>query len=353
MAGNFQKVERLKSKLRLALTGVSGSGKTLGGLYIAYGMTGDWNKIALIDTEHERARLYANRPDLGTGEFLYCPMSPPYSPDRYKALVKEAADIVGPDGIVIVDSFSHAWNNEGGVLDVKDKIASRQGQTSYTAWNEAGKLQNSLVNTILAVDCHTIVTMRSKMDYVMEADDRGKQKPVKVGLAPVQREDTEYEFDIVLDIARNHIATASKDVTFLDTYGDVINIELGQKLKTWLETGADPMPKKPAETPSQTAVATSKHNKKQPAPSVDTTDLKQQSPPPAQILSEQEMTDMANQCIGEAKIATIRNEIKRIGISEEAVCGRYKVEQLADITEGLYPSVMNALLKSKTKGAAQ
>ena len=238
--GNFQKAVRAKSKLRMALTGVSGAGKTLGALYIAYGLTEDWSRIAVIDTEHERARMYANRVDLGTGEFLYCPLYPPYTAERYTALVKEAADVVGPDGVVIVDSFSHAWNNEGGVLDVKDRIAAQQGKNSYTAWNEAGKVQNNLVNAILAVNCHTIVTMRSKMDYVMQENERGKAQPVKVGLAPVQRDDTEYEFDIVLDIARTHIATASKDVTFLDKYGEVITPELGRQLKAWLDEGVDP-----------------------------------------------------------------------------------------------------------------
>jgi len=238
--GNFQEVVRAKSKLRMALTGVSGAGKTLGALYIAYGLTGDWSKIAVIDTEHERARMYANRTDLGTGKFLYCPLYPPYTAERYTSLVKEAASVVGPDGVVIVDSFSHAWNNEGGVLDVKDRIAAQAGKNSYTAWNEAGKVQNSLVNTILAVGCHTIVTMRSKMDYVMQENERGKTQPVKVGLAPVQRDDTEYEFDIVLDIARSHIATASKDVTFLDKYGEIITPELGRQLKAWLDDGVDP-----------------------------------------------------------------------------------------------------------------
>lgn len=238
--GNFQEVVRAKSKLRMALTGVSGAGKTLGALYIAYGLTGDWSKIAVIDTEHERARMYANRTDLGTGKFLYCPLYPPYTAERYTSLVKEAASVVGPDGVVIVDSFSHAWNNEGGVLDVKDRIAAQEGKNSYTAWNEAGKVQNSLVNTILAVGCHTIVTMRSKMDYVMQENERGKTQPVKVGLAPVQRDDTEYEFDIVLDIARSHIATASKDVTFLDKYGEIITPELGRQLKAWLDDGVDP-----------------------------------------------------------------------------------------------------------------
>ena len=118
----FEKVTRQRAKLRMALTGVSGAGKTLGALYIAYGITNDWGKIALIDTEHERARFYANRSDLGTGEFLYSSFAPPYSPDRYKALVTEGAAAVGPDGVVIVDSFSHAWNNEGGILDLKEKV---------------------------------------------------------------------------------------------------------------------------------------------------------------------------------------------------------------------------------------
>ena len=236
----FEQVTRKKAKLRLALTGVSGGGKTLGALFIAYGMTGDWSKVALIDTEHERARFYADRSDLGTGSFLYAPFAPPYSPDRYKQLVQEAAGLVGPDGVVIVDSLSHAWNNEGGVLDIKEKIANQQGKNSYTAWSEAGKYQNDLINTILAVDCHTIVTMRSKMEYAMQENDRGKMAPVKVGLAPIQREDTEYEFDIVLNIDRSHMATASKDTTFLDKFGQVITPELGVQLKNWLSDGVEP-----------------------------------------------------------------------------------------------------------------
>lgn len=236
----FEKVVRKKAKLRMALTGVSGAGKTLSALYIAYGMTGDWSKIALIDTEHERARLYANRSDLGTGEFLYAPFDPPYSPMRYKELVLQGALAVGSDGVVIVDSFTHAWNNEGGVLDIKEQIAKQPGKNSYTAWHEAGIEQNNLVNTILAVDCHTIVTMRSKMDYAMQENEKGKMQPVKIGLAPIQREDTEYEFDIVLDIARNHVATASKDTTFLDKFGAVITPELGVQLKEWLDNGVEP-----------------------------------------------------------------------------------------------------------------
>lgn len=235
----FEPVTRAKSKARIAITGPSGSGKTLSALYLAFGITGDWDKIALIDTEHERARFYANREDLSVGDFLYASMTPPFSPDKYIEYVNSAATAVGTDGCVIVDSFSHAWDNEGGVLDIKSDIAKRAGKNDYTAWDEAGKIQNNLVNTILSANCHTIITMRAKMAYAMEVNDRGKTVPVKVGLAPVQRENTEYEFDIVFQLGRDHVASLSKDTTFLDAWSGVITPELGRQLGDWLNSGED------------------------------------------------------------------------------------------------------------------
>lgn len=237
----FTTVTREKSKLRLALAGPSGSGKTLSALLLAFGITGDWNKIALIDTEHGRAKFYANRSDFETGAFLYQEMTAPYSPDKYKSMVLEGASAVGSDGVVIIDSFSHAWDNEGGVLDIKSGIErSQPNKNGFSAWDEAGKIQNSLVNTILSVNCHTIITMRTKMAYAMEVNEKGKTVPVKIGLAPVQRENTEYEFDIVLNIARNHVASASKDTTFLDSWSGVITSDLGVQLKNWLDKGVEP-----------------------------------------------------------------------------------------------------------------
>ena len=237
----FTQVTREKSKLRLALAGPSGAGKTLSALLMAYGITGDWGKIALIDTEHGRAKFYANRSDFETGTFLYQEMSAPYSPDKYKQMVSEGAETVGGDGVVIIDSFSHAWDNEGGVLDIKSSIERTQSnKNSFSAWDEAGIIQNNLVNALLSANCHTIVTMRTKMAYAMEQNERGKTVPVKIGLAPVQRENTEYEFDIVLNIARNHTACAAKDTTFLDSWSGVITPELGKSLKEWLDNGVEP-----------------------------------------------------------------------------------------------------------------
>ena len=236
----FQKVQRKSAKMRVALAGPSGAGKTLSALYLAYGVTKDWGKIALIDTEHGRGQFYGNRSDLEVGEYLYQELIPPFTAERYIAIAKEAQQAVGTDGVVIIDSFSHAWEGEGGVLDFKESIEQQAGKNSFTAWNDAGKKQNMLINSLLSLDCHVIVTMRTKMAYTMEQNERGKTIPVKIGLAPVQREHTEYEFDLVLNIARNHIAIVSKDTTFLDNWNGVITPELGASLSDWLANGVEP-----------------------------------------------------------------------------------------------------------------
>ena len=236
----FKKVQRKAAKMRVALAGPSGAGKTLSALYLAYGVTGDWEKIALIDTEHGRGQFYGNRSDLNIGEYLYQELTPPFSAERYIAVAKEAQQAVGSDGVVIIDSFSHAWEGEGGVLDFKESVEKQANKNSFTAWNDAGKKQNLLINELLSLDCHVIVTMRTKMAYTMEQNERGKTVPVKIGLAPVQRENTEYEFDLVLNIARNHIAVVSKDTTFLDNWSGVITPELGTSLRDWLSEGVEP-----------------------------------------------------------------------------------------------------------------
>lgn len=238
----FVDVSRQKAKARIAITGVTGSGKTLGALYLAYGLAGDWAKVALIDTEHERGRFYADRSDFGTGTFKYASLGPPYTAERYKQFAAEGAKLVGPSGCVVVDSFSHAWGSEGGVIEFKNKIVeSNPKKNDFSAWDDAGKVQNNLINAILSVDCHTIVTMRSKMEYVVEEDERGKKVPRRVGLAPVQRNDTEYEFDIVFEADRyTHKCRTVKDTTFLDEWNDVLTPGLGEALRAWLDGGKEP-----------------------------------------------------------------------------------------------------------------
>lgn len=78
----FRKAERRKSKLRLAITGISGSGKTYGALLIAFGIGG---KIAMIDTENGSGDLYSH-----LGEYDICSLTAPFTTESYLQLIHEA-----------------------------------------------------------------------------------------------------------------------------------------------------------------------------------------------------------------------------------------------------------------------
>ena len=75
MAITFKKATRTQSKLRLALTGPSGSGKSWGALILAKGMGG---KTAVIDTERGSASLYSD-----LTEFDVLDLQAPYTPERF------------------------------------------------------------------------------------------------------------------------------------------------------------------------------------------------------------------------------------------------------------------------------
>jgi hypothetical protein len=244
MAG-FRKAERSKAKLRLALCGPSGSGKTFSALLLAQGLA-PGGKIALIDTERGSGELYADLCD-----YDVCPLEDGFSPRRYVALINDAAQ-AGYD-VLIIDSLSHAWSGEGGALDMVDKAAkaSRSGN-SFAAWREVTPEHNRLVDAILSAPMHVIVTMRTKTAYEVVENDKGRKAPVKIGLAPVQKEGMEYEFTAVLDLSVDgHVATASKDRTRLfDGRHEVLSAAIGTELLAWLNTGKDTPP--PAPAPAKT-----------------------------------------------------------------------------------------------------
>lgn len=218
----FIKAERKQAKLKIGLSAPSGAGKTYSSLLIAYGICGDWSQIAVIDTENRSAELYSN-----LGDYSVCPITPPFTPKKYIAAIHEAVE--AGFKVLIIDSLSHAWSGEGGLLDMQDKAvkASRSGN-SYTAWKEITPEHNRLVDAILQSDIDIIVTTRAKADYIMTDDGNGKKSVKKVGLAPIFRDGLEYELTVFFDLTQDHIATASKDRT---------SIFDGQNFKPTEETG--------------------------------------------------------------------------------------------------------------------
>lgn len=189
----FQKAVKHEAKLRLAIAGPSGSGKTYTSLAIATALA-NGGKIALVDTEHGSASKYADLFDFDVLE-----MQAPFHPKRFVDAIAEAG--AAGYSVIVLDSLTHAWSGPGGLLEIVDGFAARmKSANTFAAWKDATPIQNALVEGIVAAPLHLIATMRSKQEYVLTQDDRGKTTPRKVGMAPQQRDGFEYEFDVFIDM---------------------------------------------------------------------------------------------------------------------------------------------------------
>ena len=224
----FQKAQRKSAKLRLALMGPAGAGKTYSALQIAIGLGG---RIAMIDTERGSGELYSHLADYDVAQ-----INPPFSPEKYIENI-EAASAAGFD-VLIIDSLSHAWAGEGGVLDIHDKV-SKSVRNSFSAWREVTPIHNALVDAILNAPLHVIVTMRTKTAYEV-INEGGKTKVAKIGLAPQQRDGLEYEFTVVFDLSIDgHVASATKDRTGqFDGQYFTPSENTGTILLGWMNSGA-------------------------------------------------------------------------------------------------------------------
>jgi len=223
----LQKAQRKQAVIKMGLQGPSGSGKTYSALLLAYGLVKDWDKIAVIDSENHSADLYAH-----LGEYSVVQIGPPFSPSKYVEAI-EICEAAGME-VIIIDSISHEWEGQGGILDVHSNMMGN----SFTNWSKVTPLHNGFVNKILQSPAHIIATIRSKQDYVL-SERNGKMVPEKIGLKGVTREGMDYEFTIVLDIDLKHQVTASKDRTglFMDKPQFIITEATGALIKEWCMSG--------------------------------------------------------------------------------------------------------------------
>lgn len=243
----FIKAVRKQAKARIAITGPSGSGKTtlalIGATILAGGTVEQTptgyrariadDQVALVDTENESASLYSDAFNFNALEF-----SAPYDP-RQLVEANKAAKEAGHK-VVVDDSITAFWNGEGGTLDIVDAAGAKMGGNRYAGWKDGTPVQNRLMDNLRGLGIHTISTMRSKMEYVQEKDERGKSSIRKLGLAPIQRDGAEYEFDVVLDVDLDHNVIASKSRCPLIAdrlYRKDQVVELFVTLRDWLESG--------------------------------------------------------------------------------------------------------------------
>jgi AAA domain len=219
----LRKSARKRAKMKMALQGPSGSGKSYSSLLIANGLAGgDMTKIAVIDSENGSANLYSH-----LGDFNVLQLKSPFSPERYIQAIEicEKADIE----VIILDSISHCWDF---LLDFHGSLTGN----SFTNWNKVTPRQRVFIDKILQSETHIIATMRTKQDYVLN-NKHGKFVPQKVGLKAVQRDGVDYEFTLVFDIDIKHNAIASKDRTglFIDKPEIQINASTGKKILRWCQ----------------------------------------------------------------------------------------------------------------------
>jgi len=223
----LQTAERKQAKIKIGIQGPSGSGKTYSSLLLAFGMTNDWSKIAIIDTENHSADLYAH-----LGGFNVLALEKPFTPERYIEAIEICEKAYMQ--VIIIDSISHEWEGIGGILDIHGSMMGN----SFTNWSKVTPRHNDFVEKILQSPCHVIANIRSKQDYVLN-EKNGKMVPEKVGLKGVTRENMDYELTIVFDVDMKHQATASKDRTnlYMDKPSFLITEKTGEQIKSWCESG--------------------------------------------------------------------------------------------------------------------
>jgi len=259
----FKKATKTKSKLRLALCGPSGSGKTYTSLVFA----SVFGKVAVIDTERGSASKYAD-----LFEFDVLELQPPYHPNRFMEAIADASDY----DVLVIDSLSHAWAGEGGLLEEVEKIAMRtNAKNSYTAWRKGTPIQQKLIDKILNAPLHVIATMRSKQEYILEERQSGGRKtmaPRKVGMAPIQRNDIEFEFDVVgsMDLDNNLVIDKSR---FSVISGEVYckpDVSVGIMLRDWLSDGKEVVKDEPKKKSKKKKTETPKEEEADPLqPAID------------------------------------------------------------------------------------
>lgn len=193
MARTFETVTAVRQAVPLwiGIVGASGSGKTKSALRLATGMSrvsGDG--VFVIDTEARRSAHYSD-------EYRYqiLDFKPPFGPTDYLDAIKHC---IGKGAkTIVIDSFSHEWEGEGGVLESHDAECERLAQqwgtsrdkVQMSAWQRPKGEHRRLLSYMLQSGANFILCYRAREKLKVLP---GKQ-PVPLGWQPVGSDDVIYE----------------------------------------------------------------------------------------------------------------------------------------------------------------
>jgi AAA domain len=293
MALEFRKASRKQVKMKLAIAGPSGAGKTASSLLIAYGLAGDWSKVGVIDTENGSSELYFNQRfgDTKIGEYVIYDMKPPYKPELFIEVLLAMAE-TGVE-VIVIDSLSHEWIGRGGILDEYNKMGGK-----FSDWAVLTPRHDRLIDTIRHLPVHVIATMRSKQEYA-QAETNGKKKVEKLGMASQQRDGMDFEFTTVLQMNMQNFAETDKDRTHMFPVDQIFQptAETGKKILEWCKLGIELEPEKKA------SVAEAK---------------------PQPTLGLEEVQNLITACTSEDKLKALFAEHKAVVGVREAIVERQK-----------------------------
>lgn len=253
---SFRDATRVQTKAAIMIEGIAGKGKSGLALAIAHALASAWDKVYAIDTENKSLDLFKDL-KLHTGEkvevFKKVDLTAEdgYMPSNYKALRDDA--IADGAEVVIMDSYSHMWTRENGVLDLVAKVEQRSTSGGkYAAWNDPKviKEKNLIFDLVRSDKVHIITTVRSKEKFEMEKDEStGKSKVVSLGEQQIQQDGLKYEPDLVLRMVsagntkgKSPVATVLKTryALFEEGIDYEFNETLLKQLKEYLMEGVDP-----------------------------------------------------------------------------------------------------------------
>lgn len=229
----LQPAQKILKPMKALLYGPTYSGKTLSSLYLSVGIVmkirncseqDAYKHIVLIDTERGRGALYNS-----LGLYNYYEIKPPYYTEKLIDVLNQI-NVLDQIDVVIIDSLTHFWVKEGGILEQKTE-KDKQGGNSYTNWLDFTAKFNKMIDAILASPKHIITTTRAKTDTALVENAQGKKAPVTYGLKPELRDGIEYEFDITFNVDKlSHNLIVEKGIPGMDPVYNMATPELGEKL---------------------------------------------------------------------------------------------------------------------------
>lgn len=240
MTVTFKPAVRQGVKALINLYGPSGCGKTYSAIQLMRGLVGPDGRIGFIDTEAGRGSHYAHLTPYDRAD-----LAPPFSPDRYREAI-EAAEEAGYDGLIL-DSISHEWEGEGGVLEWAESIELRTNKSGLHCWNKPKGAHKKLINRLLRSRLHIIFCARAR-EKPKQVNNNGRNEIISDGFQPIVEKNFPYE--MLISVGMTDAAPGVPDLTLQKKIpgelapafpaGKQIGIETGKMLAEWLD-GATPV----------------------------------------------------------------------------------------------------------------